>query len=79
MDKRGGVINAIEYDRWMVTLAGAGGDYPPTDEAGFQEFARSLSVPNLYDAIKVAQLFAPVASLFQPRILAKVALHRERG
>jgi 2-polyprenyl-6-methoxyphenol hydroxylase-like FAD-dependent oxidoreductase len=54
-NKRGGVINAIEGDRWMVTLAGAGRDYPPTDEAGFLEFARSLPVPTLYDAIQSAQ------------------------
>ena len=52
--KRGGVINPIEGQRWMVTLAGAGRDYPPTDEAGFLEFARSLPEPVLYDAIRQA-------------------------
>jgi 2-polyprenyl-6-methoxyphenol hydroxylase-like FAD-dependent oxidoreductase len=59
--KRGGVINAIEGDRWMVTLAGAGSDYPPTDEAGFLEFARSLPVPTLYDAIHDAQPLTPIS------------------
>ena len=32
----------LEGDRWLVTLAGAARDYPPTDAAGFLEFARSL-------------------------------------
>ena len=54
-NKRGGVINPIEGERWMVTLAGVGRDYPPTDEAGFLEFARSLPVLTLYDAIQDAQ------------------------
>ena len=31
------------------------GDYPPTNEADFLEFARSLPVPNLYEAIKEAE------------------------
>jgi 2-polyprenyl-6-methoxyphenol hydroxylase-like FAD-dependent oxidoreductase len=60
-NKRGGVINAIEGDRWMVTLAGAGRDYPPIDDAGFLEFARSLPVPTLYDAIKGAQPLTPIS------------------
>jgi 2-polyprenyl-6-methoxyphenol hydroxylase-like FAD-dependent oxidoreductase len=60
-NKRGGVINSIEGDRWMVTLAGAGRDYPPIDEAGFLEFARSLPVPTLYEAIKNAQPLSPIS------------------
>ena len=32
---RGGALLPIEGGRWMVTLAGTGGDYPPTDERGF--------------------------------------------
>jgi hypothetical protein len=38
-----------------VTVAGAGRDYPPTDEAGFLEFARSLRTSLLYDAIEGAE------------------------
>jgi flavin-dependent dehydrogenase len=30
-------------------------DYPPTDEEGFLEFARSLPTPKLYEAIKAAE------------------------
>jgi flavin-dependent dehydrogenase len=52
---RGGVIIPLEGNRWHVTLIGIAGDYPPTDEDGFMEFARSLSTPALYEAIRSAQ------------------------
>lgn len=41
-------------------LGGIGGDYPPTDEVGFLEFARSLRSLDIYDAIKDAQPLSPV-------------------
>jgi 2-polyprenyl-6-methoxyphenol hydroxylase-like FAD-dependent oxidoreductase len=52
---RGGVIVPLEGGRWLVTLAGAARDYPPTDEAGFLDFARSLPAPLLYQTIKEAR------------------------
>lgn len=55
LSTRGGGVYPIEGGRWMVTLAGARRDYPPTDEAGFIEFARSLPSLSLYDAIRDAQ------------------------
>jgi 2-polyprenyl-6-methoxyphenol hydroxylase-like FAD-dependent oxidoreductase len=60
-NSRGGVINPVEGGRWMVTLAGVGGDYPPTDEAGFLEFARSLDVPNIYEALQAAEPLSPIS------------------
>lgn len=39
---RGGLIFPEENGVWCVMLAGANKDYPPTDEAGFVDFARSL-------------------------------------
>jgi 2-polyprenyl-6-methoxyphenol hydroxylase-like FAD-dependent oxidoreductase len=51
---RAGALFPIEGGRWMVTLAGYGRDYPPTDTAGFMEFARSLRSDILYQAIKDA-------------------------
>ncbi len=60
-NKRGGVINPIENGRWMVTLAGAGKDYPPTDEAGFLAYAQSLPVPDLYHAIKDAEPLSTIS------------------
>ena len=52
---RGGMIIPLEGDRWFVTLLGTSHDYPPTDEAGFTEFARSLPTPKLFEAIQQAE------------------------
>jgi 2-polyprenyl-6-methoxyphenol hydroxylase-like FAD-dependent oxidoreductase len=62
VNSRGGVLYPIEGDRWIVTLAGVGRDYPPTDEAGFLEFARSLRDPILYDLLKDAEPLSPIYS-----------------
>lgn len=52
---RGGAILPVEGNRWCVSLFGVGGDYPPTADAEFLEFSRSLPTPHLYEAIKTAQ------------------------
>ena len=57
---RGGVIWPIENGHWMVSISGTGKDYPPTDENAFLEFARSLSDPALFVAIKEAQPLTPI-------------------
>jgi hypothetical protein len=57
---RGAVMHLVEGDHWLVNLIGVGGDYPPTDEEGFLEFARSLSSPVVYDAIKNAEPSSPI-------------------
>lgn len=48
---RAGLLFPVEGDRWLVTLVGGGGDFPPTDPAGFEAFAASLASPILSDAI----------------------------
>jgi 2-polyprenyl-6-methoxyphenol hydroxylase-like FAD-dependent oxidoreductase len=57
----GGVIYPIEGDRWLVTLSGRSKDYPPTDDAGFVEFARTFANPLIYDAIKDAMPLSTIA------------------
>jgi 2-polyprenyl-6-methoxyphenol hydroxylase-like FAD-dependent oxidoreductase len=59
-DKRGGVLFPIEGNRWLVLVSGIGRDYPPTDDAGFREFVRSLRSPLIYEAIKNAKPVSPV-------------------
>ncbi len=59
-ETRLGVMFPVEDDRWMLTLVGWFGDHPPTDESGFLEFAASLPVPVLYDAIKNAEPLSPI-------------------
>jgi 2-polyprenyl-6-methoxyphenol hydroxylase-like FAD-dependent oxidoreductase len=60
-DPRGGLILPVEGGRWLVSLVGGDGDYPPTDEAGFLAFARGLRSPALYEAIAGAEPLTPIA------------------
>jgi flavin-dependent dehydrogenase len=60
-ERRGGTLMEIEGGRWMVVLAGSGGNYPPTDDEGYLEFARRLPDPALYEAISSAQPISPIS------------------
>jgi 2-polyprenyl-6-methoxyphenol hydroxylase-like FAD-dependent oxidoreductase len=57
---RGGGIQQVEGDKWVVTLAGINKVFPPTDAEGFLEFARQLPSSALYEAIKDAAPITPV-------------------
>ena len=57
---RSGAIFPLEGGCWLVTLFGYLGDYPPGDEEGFLEFARSLQKPILYETIKDAEPISPI-------------------
>ena len=59
-DPRGGLVSPVEGGRWVVSLVGGDGDYPPVDEAGFLEFARSLRSPALYEVITGAEPLTPI-------------------
>jgi 2-polyprenyl-6-methoxyphenol hydroxylase-like FAD-dependent oxidoreductase len=72
---RTGALVPIEGGCWMVALIGAGRDYPPTDDAGFLEFARGLRSPLLYEAIKAAE---PVSAIFGYRNAHNQRRHFER-
>ena len=74
-DKRMGVIFPIEGGCWMVTLAGVLRDYPPDDATGFLDYARSLSQPDVYEAIKDAE---PVNPIVMYKYTANRWLHYER-
>jgi 2-polyprenyl-6-methoxyphenol hydroxylase-like FAD-dependent oxidoreductase len=58
--KRGAILFRVEGNRWLVTLVGGGRDYPPSDEAGFLEFARSLPVHTIYIAMRSAEPLTPI-------------------
>ena len=60
-DPRGGLVSPVEGGRWVVSLVGGDGDYPPTDEVGFLSFARSLRCQALYEAIQEAEPLTPIA------------------
>ncbi|PSB19674.1 2-polyprenyl-6-methoxyphenol hydroxylase-like oxidoreductase [Phormidesmis priestleyi ULC007] len=78
--QRGGAILPIEGDfsegetasqcsdprntRWIVSLVGGNRDYPPTDEAGFLAFARSLPTPILAEVIEQATPLTPIYAYY---------------
>lgn len=57
---RGGLIYPIENDLWIVNVAGAGDERPPTDEALFLEYIKNLAHPALYNAVKDAEPISPL-------------------
>ncbi|HEY9635749.1 MAG TPA: FAD-dependent monooxygenase [Coleofasciculaceae cyanobacterium] len=59
-EKRGGGIYSVEENRWIATLVGVGRDYPPTDEAGFLDFARTMRSPVVYEVLKDAKPLSPI-------------------
>jgi 2-polyprenyl-6-methoxyphenol hydroxylase-like FAD-dependent oxidoreductase len=58
--RRTGGLFPQEGGRWICSLSGAGGDYAPTDEKGFLDFARGLRDPVLYEAIRDAEPLSPI-------------------
>ena len=59
-NRRSGTLMEIEGGRWMVMLAGARTDYPPTKNADYLAFAHSLPDQSLYEAIKEATAISPI-------------------
>jgi 2-polyprenyl-6-methoxyphenol hydroxylase-like FAD-dependent oxidoreductase len=51
----------VEGGLWLLTLIGTAGQYPPTDEPGFVEFASKLLDPIVVDAIASAEPLGPIA------------------
>jgi 2-polyprenyl-6-methoxyphenol hydroxylase-like FAD-dependent oxidoreductase len=69
------LMEIIEGDLLYVTLAGRFGNYPPREEAGFLNFAQSLSTPRLYDLIKGAERVSDITSFRYPTAVMR---HYER-
>ncbi|GAA0565584.1 FAD-dependent oxidoreductase [Actinomadura livida] len=59
---RTGALFPQEGGRWIVSLFGVGEDYPPNEDGGFLDFAKSLRSPVLYEAIRDAEPLTPVVS-----------------
>lgn len=71
---RGGLIYSEEDGIWMVMVAGILADYPPTDEAGFLDFARDVN-PEFYAAIQRAE---PVSKIIGYRRTENRMRHYEK-
>lgn len=52
---RAGFIFEVENGRWIVSFPGYFKDHCPTDEEGLLAYARSLPVPDAYEAIRNAK------------------------
>ncbi|MGW6744270.1 FAD-dependent oxidoreductase [Streptomyces sp. NPDC055025] len=63
---RGAICARIDGGRQIVTAYGILGDVPPTDPEGFLDFLKSLSSPEIYEALVVDRepLDAPVSYRF---------------
>lgn len=70
-----GVLSPVEDGRWIVTLGGMEGHYPPTDERGFVDFLRRLRSPLIADAVALAEPLTPV---YGHRAMANRFRHFER-
>jgi 2-polyprenyl-6-methoxyphenol hydroxylase-like FAD-dependent oxidoreductase len=57
---RGGFLLLQENDTYLVTLSGCAKDFPPGDEAGFLDFARSLAFPQIGAVIPHAEPLSPI-------------------
>ena len=66
-DTRSGTLIPIEGDRWLLTLTGRFGDFPPTDLDGFLRFARELEDPTLHDMVAGGSLVEPISRYRIPR------------
>lgn len=65
---RSGVLWPIEGDKWVISLSGRFSDFPPADDEGFREFARSLEDPIVHEAIERESRVTPFVRFNIPRI-----------
>jgi 2-polyprenyl-6-methoxyphenol hydroxylase-like FAD-dependent oxidoreductase len=62
-----GVLFPVENNRWVVSVAGVGKHYPPSDEAGYMGILSRLRSPLLAEAVKLAE---PISDVFAHRSMA---------
>jgi 2-polyprenyl-6-methoxyphenol hydroxylase-like FAD-dependent oxidoreductase len=70
-----GYLFEIEDRQWIVSMMGAGGQHPPTDEDGWTAFTRSLRHPIIADALEQAE---PVSLIRGHRGTSNRLWHFER-
>ncbi len=70
-----GYLAKIEGGEWIATLGGYGRGFPPLDNEGFLEFARSLPSSKFYEAIADAE---PVSPIYAHRATANRLRHYEK-
>ncbi|MER6910145.1 FAD-binding monooxygenase [Streptomyces sp. NPDC000594] len=61
-----GAIFARLADRYALTLTGIRGDRAPTDREGFLDYARTLPIPDIHQAVRDAEQRGPAGSFRFP-------------
>jgi len=70
-----GVLFPLENNRWLVTLAGIGKQYPPNDEQGFMAMLDRLRSPIIAEAVRLAE---PISPVYSNRSMANRWRHYEK-
>ena len=70
-----GILSPCEGGRWIVTVGGIAGNYPPTDEAGFTASLSRLRSPIIAQAVALAE---PISPVYSNRMMANRHRHYER-
>src|SRR3989475_595924 len=70
-----GVLFPVEGGRWIVTIAGIAGHYPPSDEAGVGAALGRLRSPIIAHAVQPAE---PISPAYSNRAMANRLRHYER-
>lgn len=63
---RGAFFGKFPDNIALLSLTGMLGDHPPRDPEGFLEYTRSLSAPEVYQAVRTAEPISEVASFRVP-------------
>jgi 2-polyprenyl-6-methoxyphenol hydroxylase-like FAD-dependent oxidoreductase len=61
-DTRYAAVLAAEGGRWVITLMGSVGDYPPTGEKEWTKFAATLPVPAVHDLVTSSRPLSEIVS-----------------
>jgi 2-polyprenyl-6-methoxyphenol hydroxylase-like FAD-dependent oxidoreductase len=64
--RRSAVVQRVENDLVMITLAGILGERPPLDLTGFAEYARTLATRETYDIVRRSEPIGAAASFRLP-------------
>lgn len=74
-EQRGGAALPVEDDRWVVSLTGWHGNHAPNNEADFQNFAKSLPAPDIYNIISHNK---PLSEFFVHKFPSSFRRHYEK-
>jgi 2-polyprenyl-6-methoxyphenol hydroxylase-like FAD-dependent oxidoreductase len=77
-ETRHAAVLAAEGNRWVVTLVGSVGDYPPTDEKDWTRFAASLPSPVVHDLVASARPLTDVVAYRFPANHRRLYEHMQR-